>query len=81
MSLEKIDSAQAIRLLDAGRALAVDVREPDEYAGGHIPVAPLLVYCRTGRRSEAAGLQLQAMGYTNVKNLGGILSWPYELES
>lgn len=102
MSLEKIDSAQAIRLLDAGRALAVDVREPDEYAGGHIPgalllplgqvrdrapgllpdpAAPLLVYCRTGRRSEAAGLQLQAMGYTNVKNLGGILSWPYELES
>lgn len=42
--------------------------------------APILVYCRTGRRSEAAGLILLGKGYRNVKNLGGILSWPYELE-
>mgnify|MGYP003214355946 CR=1 FL=1 len=35
--MQKIDPAAAIRLLDAGKAVAVDVREPDEYAVGHIP--------------------------------------------
>ena len=32
---EKITAADAIRLLDSGKAVAVDVREPDEYAVGH----------------------------------------------
>ena len=36
---EKINPADAIRLLDAHEAVAVDVREPDEYAVGHSPVA------------------------------------------
>ena len=39
---EKITAADAIRLLDTGKAVAVDVREPDEYAVGHIPGAKLL---------------------------------------
>ena len=39
---QKINAAEAVRLLDAGRAVAVDVREPDEYAVGHIPEAKLL---------------------------------------
>ena len=39
---EKINAAAAIRLLDAGKACAVDVREPDEFAIGHIPGAKLL---------------------------------------
>lgn len=39
---ERIDPVQAIRLLDAGKAQAVDVREPDEYEMGHIPGAVLL---------------------------------------
>ena len=38
---EKITAADAIRLLDSGKAVAVDVREPDEYAVGHIPGAKL----------------------------------------
>ena len=33
--VEKITPAEAIRLLDAGKAQAVDVREPDEFAVGH----------------------------------------------
>ena len=40
--IQQIDPAAAIRLLDAGKAVAVDVREPDEYAVGHIPGAKLL---------------------------------------
>ena len=98
---EKITPADAIRLLDAGRAVAVGVREPDEFAVGHIPGAKLLplgsvlaraaevlpekdaawlIYCRTGRRSADAVQKLESLGYTNLYDLGGILSWPYEIE-
>lgn len=34
-----IAAAELARLLDAGQALVVDVREPDEFAAGHIPGA------------------------------------------
>ena len=99
--VEKITPAEAIRLLDAGKAQAVDVREPDEFAVGHIPGAKLLplgdvltraeevmpdknaqwlIYCRTGRRSADAAQTLEAQGYTGLRDLGGILSWPYEIE-
>ena len=98
---EKITPADAIRLLDAGRAVAVDVREPDEFAVGHIPGAKLLplgsvlaraaevlpekdaawlIYCRTGRRSADAVQKLESLGYKKLYDLGGILSWPYEIE-
>ncbi|MDO4231550.1 MAG: rhodanese-like domain-containing protein [Lautropia sp.] len=33
--------------------------------------APINLYCRSGRRSEAALQQLKAMGYTQVTNHGG----------
>ena len=42
--------------------------------------AIILVYCRSGRRSLIAAKELVAMGYTNVYEFGGILSWPYERE-
>ncbi len=36
----------------------------------------LIMQCRSGKRSMQAGMMLQTMGYTNVKNLeGGILEW------
>ena len=95
---EKINPADAIRLLDAHEAVAVDVREPDEYAVGHIPGAKLLplgqvltraaevlpdknaVWLVSGRRSADAVQKLESLGYTNLRDLGGILSWPYEIE-
>ena len=40
--------------------------------------AEILVYCRSGRRSAEAAGKLAGMGYTNVADFGGILSWPYE---
>ena len=39
-----------------------------------------LVYCRTGRRSADAVQKLESLGYTDLRDLGGILSWPYEIE-
>ena len=38
----------------------------------------LLVYCRSGRRSKLAAEELVKLGYTNVKEFGGIIDWPYE---
>lgn len=38
----------------------------------------ILVYCRSGRRSKIAANELAEMGYTNIKEFGGIIDWPYE---
>ena len=40
----------------------------------------ILVYCRSGRRSKLAAADLVKLGYTNVKEFGGIIDWPYEVE-
>ena len=42
--------------------------------------ALILVYCRSGRRSKIASAELVKLGYTNVKEFGGIIDWPYETE-
>ena len=39
----------------------------------------ILVYCRSGRRSKIASMLLVELGYTNVKEFGGIIDWPYEI--
>lgn len=38
----------------------------------------ILVYCRSGRRSKLAAQSLADLGYTNIREFGGILDWPYE---
>lgn len=40
----------------------------------------ILVYCRSGNRSKKAAQALAALGYTNIREFGGILDWPYEVE-
>ena len=40
----------------------------------------ILVYCRSGRRSKIAAEALEELGYTNIKEFGGIIDWPYEVE-
>lgn len=39
----------------------------------------ILVYCRSGRRSKIAAQALVDLGYTNVKEFGGIIDWEYEI--
>ena len=76
-------------------AFLIDVRDPDEFASGHIPGAvnlplqqfmkigdvvsdknaPLFVYCKSGARSKRACTGFTKLGYTNVKNIGGIDSY------
>ncbi len=39
----------------------------------------ILVYCRSGRRSKIAAQALADLGYSNVKEFGGIIDWQYEI--
>ena len=38
----------------------------------------ILVYCRSGRRSKEASEKLANMGYVNIYEFGGIITWPGE---
>lgn len=40
----------------------------------------ILVYCRSGNRSAQAADYLVQLGYVNVYDFGGIISWPYDIE-
>ena len=40
----------------------------------------ILVDCSSGRRSTIAAESLSKLGYSNVKEFGGIIDWPYEVE-
>ena len=96
-----ISPEEAKRLMDTETVTIVDVRQPAEYADGHIPgailvpldtigpetpallpdkQAALLLYCRSGARSKKAAQQLAKLGYTNIREFGGIIEWPYEIE-
>jgi phage shock protein E len=90
------DPAAARKLVAAG-AVVIDVRTPDEYAGGHLPQAtniavqdlpnrlpeveklvagdqarPIVLYCGAGSRAAKAKAALDAAGYSNVVNGGGL---------
>ncbi len=41
---------------------------------------PIVVYCRSGRRSAVAARTLADLGYTNVADFGGIGTWKGGLE-
>ncbi len=39
----------------------------------------LLVYCRSGNRSRSAAKILTELGYSDVREFGGINTWPYDI--
>lgn len=41
--------------------------------------ATILVYCRSGARSSQAAGKLAKIGYENIYDFGGIMSWPYDV--
>lgn len=65
----RIDDAVLMPLAEIGARAATELPDKD---------ALILVYCRTGVRSEAAAKELLEMGYTRVYDIGGIADWPYD---
>ena len=70
---------------DAGQipgAILIPYTEIENKAKDMLPdkEVTILVYCRSGRRSKIASESLAKLGYTNVKEFGGINDWPYEIE-
>lgn len=53
----------------------------DETALDAIPSldTPVLVYCRSGMRSNLAAHKLEELGYTEIYDIGGLVGWPYGL--
>ncbi len=41
--------------------------------------ATILVYCRSGARSNMGAQVLASLGYTHVLDIGGIINWPYDV--
>ncbi len=63
-------------------AILIPYTEIDNKAEAMLPDKDkqILVYCRTGRRSKIASESLTKLGYTDVKEFGGINDWTYEVE-
>ncbi len=40
---------------------------------------PIMVYCRTGRRSAMAAEALAQFGYEKIYDMGGLAGWPYDI--
>ncbi|MBD5399870.1 MAG: rhodanese-like domain-containing protein [Treponema sp.] len=39
----------------------------------------ILLYCRSGSRSKEAAKKLAKIGYTNIKEFGGIIDWKWDI--
>ena len=40
---------------------------------------PIMVYCRTGKRSSLAAETLDNFGYQTIYDMGSLSGWPYDL--
>ena len=91
---EMLDAGDALTVLDVRSAeeyaqghIPGAILLPNEQIGAEPPEAlpqkdaKIIVYCRSGRRSAEAAKKLRAMGYTDVRDLGGLSAWPYETVS
>ena len=88
---EKIDNGEDFQLIDVREDFEYEV---SNLGGLLIPLGGILieadkvardkfvvVQCRSGKRSAAAIMQLEQLGYTNLYNLqGGILAWANEID-
>jgi rhodanese-related sulfurtransferase len=88
---EKLDSGEDFQLIDVREDFEY---ETSNIGGVLIPLGgivieadkvskdkPVVVMCRSGKRSAAAIMQLEQLGYTNLANLkGGILAWAAEID-
>jgi rhodanese-related sulfurtransferase len=88
---EKKDKAEDFQLIDVREDFEYEM---SNLGGTLIPLGgilieaekidknkPVVVMCRSGKRSAAAIMQLEQQGFTNLYNLkGGILAWADEID-
>ncbi|WP_442589734.1 rhodanese-like domain-containing protein [Pedobacter sp. AW31-3R] len=88
---QKIDNKEDFQLVDVRETFEYEMSNLD---GLNIPLGgllievdkiekdkPVIMQCRSGKRSAAAVMQLEAQGFTNLYNLeGGILAWQAEFD-
>lgn len=88
---EKMDNGEDFQLIDVREEFEYEV---SNLGGVLIPLGgilieadkiakdkPVIMQCRSGKRSAAAIMQLEQLGYTNLYNLqGGILAWQNEID-
>ena len=63
-----IDGAQLIPLGTIEDSFSLYIPQKD---------TKIFIYCRSGNRSAEAAKKLVSMGYTNVFDIGGIITWEY----
>ncbi|MDB5009935.1 MAG: oxidase [Mucilaginibacter sp.] len=88
---EKMDSGEDFQLVDVREDFEY---ETSNIGGVLIPLGgilieadkvaknkPVVVMCRSGKRSAAAIMQLEQQGFTNLYNLkGGLLAWAEDID-
>ncbi|HCN82003.1 MAG TPA: NADH oxidase [Sphingobacteriaceae bacterium] len=88
---QKMDNGEDFQLIDVREPFEYEM---SNLGGENIPLAgimiesdkiatdkPVIVVCRSGRRSGVAIMQLEQLGYTDLYNLeGGLLAWAEEIE-
>lgn len=88
---QKLDSGEDFQLIDVREDFEY---ETSNIGGLLIPLGgilieadkvakdkPVVIMCRSGKRSAAAIMQLEQQGFTNLTNLkGGILAWADEID-
>jgi rhodanese-related sulfurtransferase len=88
---EKIDNKEDFQLIDVREDFEYEM---SNLGGTLIPLAgimiesekiakdkPVIVHCRSGKRSAVAIMQLEQKGFDNLYNLkGGILAWAEEID-
>src|SRR5690606_11876879 len=89
---QKMDAKEDFQLIDVREAFEYETSNLD---GVNIPLAnvllekdkiakdkPVVIHCRSGKRSAQAIKLLENEGYDNLSNLKGrILAWRYEFDS
>jgi rhodanese-related sulfurtransferase len=83
---QKMDNNEDFQLIDVRETFEY---ETSNLNGENIPLGgilieadkiatdkPVIIQCRSGKRSAAAVMQLEQLGFTNLYNLkGGMLAW------
>ncbi len=70
-----VRSAEEYEEIHVPGSVNISVSEIEKVKDSIPTDAKVYVYCRSGARAESAVRWMKENGYTDVKNIGGILQW------